>query len=531
VGRRSATVITLVGALLAVTLPIVTAIQLSRSQGLDAAESRALGYAKDVLRRSDATTDQIDLGIAQLVKSGAADPCSDDNIARMRQIDISSSYIQAVGYVSGNKFVCSSIAGREILELPFGAPDIVTPQGVTMRLNVEFPFSQGTKFIVVERGGYAVILDRDLALDATIDEPNTALAVLNTASEKVITSRGPINPSWLARLGTAFAVTFTDGGYVVAVARSQRWGSSAVAALPITYLDQRTRAFALVLVPIGLIAGAALAAAVLFLARQQFALPAMIRSAIRRDEFFLVYQPMVDLDTRRWVGAEALIRWRRPSGEMVWPDLFIPVAEESGLITQITERVVEIVAREAGPLFGAYPNFHVGINLASADLHSHRSVTLLRGLRQTLHAAPHALMVEATERGFLNPDIARDVVKEYRTEGVMVAIDDFGTGYSSLSYLHTFELDFLKIDKSFVDTIGTESATSQVVSHIIEMAKSLKLRVIAEGVETAAQEQFLHEHGVQYAQGLLYAKPMPMAELMKLLPEHAADDLRATPTA
>jgi len=197
---------------------------------------------------------------------------------------------------------------------------------------------------------------------------------------------------------------------------------------------------------------------------------------------------------------------------MVRPDVFIPVAEETGLIHQITRRVMEIVEREAATLLNQRPDLHIGINLSALDLQHPETGRLIRAMIERMGVRPHNILIEATERGFMEAKVARRIMDDIRALNVKIAIDDFGTGYSSLSYLEKFQLDYLKIDKSFVDTMGGEAATSQVAPHIIEMAKSLKLEMIAEGVETEAQLRFLAQRGVQYAQGWYFAKPMSLRE-------------------
>lgn len=153
--------------------------------------------------------------------------------------------------------------------------------------------------------------------------------------------------------------------------------------------------------------------------------------------------------------------------------MFIPVAKEHGLIQQITRLVIKFITDDVRDLFKEYPDFDIAINLSAADLKSRQTVDLLRMLICDINAGPHNLIVEATERGFMHANVAWEVIHEIRAHGTHIAIDDFGIGYSRLSYLETFELDYLKIDKSLVDTVGTGSATSQVISHNIEMVKSL----------------------------------------------------------
>ena len=242
-----------------------------------------------------------------------------------------------------------------------------------------------------------------------------------------------------------------------------------------------------------------------------------LKLGLNKNEFYLVYQPIVNLQTGKWVGVEALMRWKRATGEMVRPDLFISYAEESGLIKLISKRLLELVAKDAKDLFKLHPDFYISINLSASDLHSKEIVKQISSLINELNAKPENIMIEVTERGFLNAHIAKEVVEDLRAVGVHVAIDDFGTGYSSLAYLETFKIDYLKIDKTFVDSFGTDAATSQVTSHIIKLAKALALEVVAEGVEMESQAQLLREFDVQYAQGWLYAKPMSYSALLSAL--------------
>ncbi|PTU30505.1 cyclic diguanylate phosphodiesterase [Stenotrophobium rhamnosiphilum] len=512
-GPRITKIITVAVAILAVAAPIKLAIYLAAKEARDTETNSALDYAKDALARSDSTTDQITRGVASLMALQSVDPCSDASVELMRKIDLASSYIQSIGYMRGNQLVCSSL-GLEGKGLNLGPVDWTQRDGAKIRANVQLPFAKGISFIVVETQHYAAIIHKDLPLDIRADAKGLALAAISSSNGQVFTSKGYIKPSWFDALAGKSETAFIDGDHVVAVVASQRYEIASIAALPIAHLAQRTRTVASLIILGGVLVGIALSIVVLYRARQRMAMPTILKTALRRGEFFMVYQPIVDLQTNQWVGAEALIRWRRPDGQMVRPDIFIPVAEDAGLIRQVTQHVVGLIANDAADLFKRRPDFHIGINLSAEDLHADETVGMLNGLKIATGAGAGNLLVEITERGFADPEKAREIVRQLRSIGMPVAIDDFGTGYSSLSYLESFEIDYLKIDKSFVDTIGTDAATSHVVQHIVEMARSLGLKMIAEGVETSVQAEFLRSRGVQYAQGWLFSKPMSLPDLL-----------------
>jgi sensor c-di-GMP phosphodiesterase-like protein len=516
--KRCATLLTLAAALVAVATPIVVSLYLADRQAQDSTSQLALAYARDVVHRSDATADQVANAFAQLrAEARHSSACSPASLELMKRIDVESSYIQAVGHVSGTHMDCASVdAHGNGLEL--GPVETTQPTGVRLRYNAELPFARGTQFIVIEQNGYGAIIHKALPLDVTLSAQDLSLATY-TSSGYVLTSRGFIDPRWVRPMShDRREMTFLDGSYVIAVVPSTRHFIGGIAALPISRVSAGMRSAAMVLLPAGIGAGIVLALAVLYLAKLQLAMPAVIKTALKRNEFFVVYQPIVDLQTGYWVGAEALIRWRRSNGEMIRPDLFIPVAEEAGLIQRITHRVVQCVSHDVGEIFHRNPDFHISINLSADDLHSDNTVQLFRQALQDIGARHGSLIVEVTERGLSKPRVASAVIRDLRAAGIRIAVDDFGTGYSSLSYLENFELDYLKIDKSFIDTVGTQAATSQVVLHIIEMAKALNLEMIAEGVETQAQADFLRGRGVKYAQGWLYSKALPVADLLRQIP-------------
>ncbi len=236
-----------------------------------------------------------------------------------------------------------------------------------------------------------------------------------------------------------------------------------------------------------------------------------LRRALRDNEFLLHYQPQVDIETGQVVGMEALVRWRDPEVGLIPPSQFIPVAEESGLIGPLSEWVLREACRQNKAWQDeGLPPARVSVNLSARQFQQRDIAKLVMQVLEETGLDPQYLELELTESTIMrNAEEAVSMLNELHALGIGLAIDDFGTGYSSLSYLKRFPVDRLKIDRSFVSDIGESSDDETITSAIIALAHSLNLQVIAEGVETSTQLDFLKERACDEMQGYFFAKPMP----------------------
>ncbi|MBV4458589.1 EAL domain-containing protein [Pseudomonas sp. COR58] len=241
--------------------------------------------------------------------------------------------------------------------------------------------------------------------------------------------------------------------------------------------------------------------------------------ALEAGEFIPYFQPVVHGDSKQWSGTEVLMRWNHPKEGLVRPDLFIPFAEHSGLIVPMTRSLMQQTAALLGPVSPAFVTpFHIGINISARHCQNLELVQDCREFLAAFEPGSIHLVLELTERELIEPtDITHRLFCELREAGVKIAIDDFGTGHSSLTYLRTFNVDFLKIDQSFVAMIGLDALSRHILDSIIELCAKLDLGIVAEGVETEEQSQYLTLHHVNFLQGYLYGKPMPAADFINAL--------------
>jgi diguanylate cyclase (GGDEF)-like protein/PAS domain S-box-containing protein len=263
-------------------------------------------------------------------------------------------------------------------------------------------------------------------------------------------------------------------------------------------------------------------------ALERLAVESRLRTAVHDEQLILAYQPQINLVTGRTIGVEALVRWNDPLRGIVEPASFIPIAEETRLILPLGEWVLRTACKQmkewhdrgSGPM-------RIGVNLSARQFQQHDLVDMVRSVLDESSLGPSSLDLEITETTAMqNAEVTVETLHALRALGVGISIDDFGMGYSSLNYLKRFPLNAVKIDRAFVNDITSNNGDAAIVSAVIGMARSLRLRVVAEGVETAEQFAFLRSRECDEAQGYYFSRPVPPEEMTRLLLDRHTSSVR-----
>jgi sensor c-di-GMP phosphodiesterase-like protein len=302
--------------------------------------------------------------------------------------------------------------------------------------------------------------------------------------------------------------------------------SASVAGLSANQGDLR----ALGTVASGLLAIVILAISILLPRRQRDNPIDEIEHAMRAGEFVPYFQPVVDIRSGRLRGAEVLIRWRKPDGTIVPPASFIPLAESSGLIIELTRALMRRVCQEAGVVLGARPHLKIGFNLTAQHFADEEIVEDVRKIFRKSALRLSQIILEVTERQPIeNLTETRRVIAALQGLGVKVAIDDVGTGHSGLSYMLKLGVDIIKIDKMFIDSLGTDRNSNTIIETLIDLAQNMRMDVIAEGVESFEQVLHLRDLGIRAAQGFVFSPPLPCSAFLQLV--ETIDPIRAGETS
>lgn len=245
-------------------------------------------------------------------------------------------------------------------------------------------------------------------------------------------------------------------------------------------------------------------------AKTRIELESYLRKAVNQNQFILYYQPQFDIQSGKLVGCEALLRWQHPEMGIISPNDFIPLAEETGVIIEIGEWVLQAACLQNKKWQDAgHSPIRIAVNISARQFREPGFLEMIERVVQTTALNPEWLELEITESLLMEDiDSAINILKRLKEQGIHLAIDDFGTGYSSLSYLKRFPLSRLKIDRSFVRDITTDDNDASITKAVIALAHSMNLKVVAEGIETQEQLLFLKEKGCEVGQGYLYSPPV-----------------------
>jgi sensor c-di-GMP phosphodiesterase-like protein len=491
-----------------VLLPVILMGYLAWMLNLASAQQRLETLAAVASSRANGTFNEA-AGALKAIAGSHLVPCTPESIDEMRLLTINTFSVKSVGYVEEEIYACGSWGPVGHHAVPW-REDFTSADGVRVSLGVQSRIVPAKPMMALQYAAFNVLVDPEQFLQVMLED-DLHLAVA-TATGQLVSASRPGAEHFLSRVHSGPHAGLEDG-YLYTLVHNGDW--VAIATLSRHELMQGLVRREMLLLPIGGLLAGVLVLLIIRRTRQRLSPLAELKLAVRNREFIVHYQPIVSLSDGACVGAEALVRWRHPDGTLVRPDAFIPLAEDSGLILPITDQVIDAVMRDLGPLLVKERQLHVAINLAARDVSSGRFLPGLEAAARNAGVQQKQIWLEATERGFVDIDAARATVNQARSLGYLAAIDDFGTGFSSLQHVQQLPLDVLKIDKSFVDNIDQDAATGSVTGHIIEMAKSLRLKIVAEGIETAAQRDYLRDHGVHYGQGWLFGKPMPAEEFLR----------------
>ena len=443
--------------------------------------------------------------------------CNFEMLSALQQAAFNNRFVFEAAYLDDQQSCSSRLGERSFGSLP--PPDIRGPT-YSYWLNTTTEPDDNRAALILGRGPFRVSTSRGHLTDVVDLPPGGSLLVVLDHGTRAVPVLGPPQPwppaseNWPPNSKKAL-VELPDRLLYRMPTRSPDYQLVLIA--PRTSQPLKLSGALWLLFPGSLLLAWCIGWTVLQLVQQSRSMSSQLQGALRRNELQVLYQPIFELASRRCVGAEALVRWRRPDGTLTSPELFIPLAENTGQIRQITDFVLQRVFEQLGQLLRANPQLYISVNLAACDVMVPRIGRVAARLLAIHHVAASQIAFEVTERGLIDVVVARDNLQALRAVGHPVLIDDFGTGYCSLAYLQTLPVDCLKIDKAFVDALGHDAASSGVAPHIIRMAHALRLRVIAEGIEYEDQARLLNSEGVNYGQGWLFAHPLNARQFAELI--------------
>ncbi len=496
---------------LTAALGAATGLLLGCLLAIPLAENRLKTYMERVAVQDDASLTEARSALDTLGHS-ANPTCSDADLGNLRDLVFGSDYLKDAGRIRGGKIECSATAGRPERPISEFKRGKAQADGTIIYGNLAPARDQNLRRTGIQRGDVFVVFGSHLPeLGGRLPirlatEPYQA----GTPASREAKSEPSSDP--------ATDEVEQRGSSIIATHCSALMSNCVIASMDV---DDARRGESIIIGATGVaggIAGIFLGIALCSIHRRSLSLQQQLRHALAHEQLRIAYQPIVNLANGKIVGAEALARWTRPDGVSVSPDQFIKTAEEHGFIGSVTDLVLKRALKEFREVLDKLPDFRLNINIAAADLMDPRFLPMIEGAVKKANVRPSSLTLEVTETSAANHEDALESIRVLRRMGFGISIDDFGTGYSNLSYLLYLSVDSIKIDKAFTRTIGTDAVTAGILPQIINMARTLNLAVVVEGIESPNQADYFPTDKLRiYGQGWLYGRPVPASEFFSLI--------------
>lgn len=503
------------GFVLMVCLPIMLAIYFAHVRATSDTQQHLHSFGKLVMEKTEIVIGHVNEARSEAERF-SGEICSPKHMANMLDIVRGKLFVEDLIYVSGNKLLCST-SYKPLTAISAPQPSYTRNPDIAIYYYLDTPFYAGHKMTYMRRGNYIAVINPLSWSEVLSDDDSLVYGVYDTVTHSFFSLSPGADGDLLHHFILRKEKTFTQDDRFYTIDPSAKRPIAVIVSTSETLFNRQWYHQLTLTLPLGVICSLLI---LLMWSRTQQQLNSprrMLLRALARKQLKLHYQPIIDIRNGSCVGAEALLRWVNFNGQTISPGTFIPLAESEGLIHKISDYVVDAVFKDLGEFLADHPGIYISINLSASDFHSSRLITVLSERIKTYRIRPEQIKIEVTERGFIDVEKTRPYIQEFRSAGFNIAIDDFGTGYSNLHNLQYLNVDILKIDKSFIDSVVSERASHLLVEHIIEIAHSLNLTTIAEGVETGVQVAWLVEHGVEYCQGWYFAQALPPQDFIAWL--------------
>ncbi len=502
----------LVGIVVVVLLPVMLSLWFAHVRAVKETGAQLRSFAQLALDKTEIVIGQVDSAYNAAEKYQGR-ICSPEHRNNMLNIIRGSLYVADLIYAHGEQFYCST-AMQPAQSYAISPPEYKRKPDISIYYYRDTPFYPGYKMVYLQQGNYVAVVNPLSFSEVMSDDRSLAFGVYDTVTGMFFSVSAQADLRTMQTLVRKSDLTFQQNKRFYTIAHSDRRPIAIIVSTSSDSYFQSLYHHAMLTLPLGMICSII----VLLMwsrTRQEFNSPRrLLHRALIKNQLKLHYQPIIDIKNGQCIGAEALLRWPGFNGPVMSPAEFIPLAEKEGMIERVTDYVVDEVFEDLGEFLAKWPDIYISINLSAVDFHSSRLIALISNKAREYSVRAEQIKIEVTERGFIDVPKTTPVIQAFRQAGYEVAIDDFGTGYSNLHNLYSLNVDILKIDKSFIDTLTTNSTSHLIAEHIIEMAHSLRLKIIAEGVETGEQVTWLLKRGVQYCQGWHFAKALPPQDFM-----------------